>query len=804
MEDDRTFPQRASGSPLKPNPTTEATQRAAGPNFFRDGENVQFMWADKVLEHDFSDNVLRLKVRTLHQTHRTAQTHDSVMHQFVKEENSFGELVFEISFVTDYIFRVRYAGQQSTLDTLTDDPAFPPPEARMLSNIPKNIRSTFSASANTGNLELSTSSVRVVVQSSPFRLLGYLPGAPTPFWKQRISDLFTSDIIPCSIASHQGREAVFESFTLDPQEHVFGLGERFDSVERRGRPVDFVNHDAIGTSNTRTYINVPFFWSTNGYGCFLNSIARSEWDMGMSEAGSIGFCTEEKHMDYFILAGPSPREILHRYTSNLTGTAPMPPVWSFGLWMSRNSYQTWDVVHDIVKKADEANLPFDVVHLDTAWFQEDWNPDLKFGDRFPEPEKHMAILKEQGIRTSLWQYNFVPPREDNSLFVEAREGDFLGHAIKPDGTRSKDFHYYPNDTTGWKTDDIVIDFTNPEAADWYGKKIEHLIEQGASAIKTDFGDCIPAEASYLNIDGRRLNNLYSLIYNATVRKHVMKVSTDTAQWARSGTAGSQRYPVHWGGDSQCSWSALQGSLRATLSIGLSGFAFFSHDLGGFIGKPTPELYIRWAQLAVFSSHVRSHGAGDENGREPWFFGDQAVEIVGAFMRQRYRMLPYIIEQAQVSTKTGLPMVRGLVLEYPEDRNVWGIEGQYMFGSDLMVAPTLQPQAEASKHAIYLPAGTWYRFWDKKKIVSHGEWFNFDMAPLDRIYVFVKAGAMLCWASDRKRTFNQAGTVEKVEIYGQRDCAWSCGDGAGGSVDVIRSESGYTVVGREAVEVVVFE
>ena len=202
------------------------------------------------------------------------------------------------------------------------------------------------------------------------------------------------------------------------------------------------------------------------------------------------------------------------------------------------------MVHEIVKKADEVNLPFDVIHLDTAWFQEDWNPDLKFGDRFPEPEKQMAILKEQGIHTSLWQYNFVPPREDNSLFVEARDGDFLGHAIKPDGTRSKDFHYYPNDTTGWKTDDLVIDFTNPKAANWYGKKIEHLIEQGASAIKTDFSDCIPAEASYLNIDGRRLNNLYSLVYNATVRKHVMKVSTDTAQWARGGTAGSQRYPIH--------------------------------------------------------------------------------------------------------------------------------------------------------------------------------------------------------------------------------------------------------------------
>ena len=509
-------------------------------------------------------------------------------------------------------------------------------------------------------------------------------------------------------------------------------------------------------------------------------------------------------MDYFILSGPSPKRILQRYTHDLTGTAPVPPVWSFGLWLSRNSYQTWEVVDEIVKRADEYDLPFDVIHLDTAWFQEDWNPDLKFGDRFPEPEKHMAALMEKGIRTSLWQYNFVPPREDNCLYVEARDNDFLGHAIKPDGSRSNDFHYYAQDTTGWKTDDLVIDFSNPRAVQWYGEKIQHLIKQGASAIKTDFGDCIPPEASYLNIEGRRFHNLYSLIYNAAVRKHVLQVSDDTAQWARAGTAGSQRYPVHWGGDSQCSWSALQGSLRATLSIGLSGFTFFSHDLGGFIGKPTPELYIRWAQLAAFSSHVRSHGAGDDNGREPWYFGNEAVKIVGAFMRQRYRMLPYIVEQANLASRMGLPMVRSLVLDYPEDRNVWSIEGQYFFGLDLMVAPTLQPLAEAAKHAIYLPAGTWIGFWDKKKYVSRGEWADFDMAPLDRNHVFVKSGAILCWTAQRNRTYNNVGDVEMVELYGQRDGTWSCGDGQGSIIEVTRDHNAWTITGREGVKVVAYE
>lgn len=509
-------------------------------------------------------------------------------------------------------------------------------------------------------------------------------------------------------------------------------------------------------------------------------------------------------MDYFIVSGPSPKDILQRYTRDLTGNAPVPPVWSFGLWLSRNSYQSWEVVDDVVKCADKHDLPFDVIHLDTAWFQEDWNPDLEFGDRFPEPEKKMTELREQGIRVSLWQYNFVPPREDNRLYVEARDNDYLGHAVKLDGSRSKDFFNYPPDTTGWKTDDLVIDFTNPRAAEWYGQKIEALIRQGASAIKTDFGDCIPASASYLNIAGRRLSNLYSLIYNATVRRHVLNVSADSAQWARSGTAGSQRYPVHWGGDSQCSWSALQGSLRATLSIGLSGFTFFSHDLGGFIGKPTTELYIRWAQLAAFSSHVRSHGAGDDNGREPWFFGPEAVQIVGSFLRQRYQMLPYIVEQAQSSARAGLPIVRSLVLEYPQDRNVWDIDSQFMFGSDLLVAPTLQPLAEASTHSIYLPEGTWYGLWDKQKYTSHGQWVDFASAPLAQNHVFVKDGAILCWAAPRKRTYNQVGTVERVELYGCRDEPWACGDGQGGLVALTPGIGGWTVVDRDNVQVQVFQ
>ena len=632
-KDDRSFPQRATGDVAAPNPTTEFTQRQAGPDAFRDGENVQFMRAASIISHRFEKDCLYLRVKTTYQNSRTAQTHDSVMHQFIAEENYAGEMHLEISFFTENIFRVKFAGKSSILDALTDEPTFPPAEARMLIGKPQKVKLDFTE--EDGCLRLESPAVQIRATSDPFRLSAYRTGCKYPFWRQRLSDLFTADIVPCSIASHQGRDATFDAFALDPQEAIYGLGERFDGVARRGRPVDFVNHDAIGTSNTRSYINVPFFWSTNGYGCFVNSVARTGFDMGMSEQGTVGFYTEEKFMDYFVVQGESPQNILHRYTHDLTGTAPLPPIWTFGLWLSRNSYQTWTVVDEILKRMDELEIPHDVVHLDSAWFKEDWNMDLKFSkERFPEPEKKMASLLENGVHVSVWQCTFLPPRDDNELYVEALARDYIGREVLPDGSRGPKPFSYPEGSTGWRLDDLVIDYSNPEGVKWYTGKIAELVQMGVSAIKTDFGDCIPPDAHYKQIAGRRFQNLYSLAYNAANHEAISAVNPNTALWARSGTAGSQRYPIHWGGDSQCSWSALQGTLNAALSIGLTGFSYFSHDIGGFIGTPSPELYVRWAQLGLWSSHARTHGAGDDNGREPWFFGDEAVAIFRKYVQIR--------------------------------------------------------------------------------------------------------------------------------------------------------------------------
>jgi alpha-D-xyloside xylohydrolase len=415
---DLCFPQRATSQVQAPNPTTEQTQRQAGPNFFKDGENVQFMRAEAVASHSFrhgDDKVLCLEVKTAQYINRTAQTHDSVMHQFVDVPESPGAMSFEITFFTPHIFRVKSAGRERTLRDLTDEPDFPPPEARMLVGKRQDVPVQLEDSADV--TRFSSSAIDIHVQKKPFQLSASHHGESVPFWRQRLADIITADVIPCSITQHESRTATFEAFTLCPGEALYGLGERFDSVSRLGRPVDFVNHNAISTSNMRSDINVPFFFSTAGYGCFVNSTARTEWDMGMSEQRTVGFCTEEPHMDYFVIDGPTPKEILSRYTRDLTGTSLLPQIWTFGLWLSRNSYPSWSVVDDVVTQAKAHRIPVDDIHLDTAWFAEDWNPDLEFSrERFPDHEAKMAALLQDGIHVSLWQYTFAPPREDNRLF----------------------------------------------------------------------------------------------------------------------------------------------------------------------------------------------------------------------------------------------------------------------------------------------------------------------------------------------------------------------------------------------------
>jgi len=731
-----------------------------GPLAFMDGEGVLFMRAAKVTAVEVAGNTVKLVCETRGSLNRTVHTHETALHELADTAET-GVLYGEIVFWSPAISRVRF----STEPLPQEEPAFPPREARMLVGEPRDVPLQIEETAEAYTVSSSVVSVRI--QREPFHLQAF--AGEKLFWEQRRNELFTADIFDTAVANHAGRTAAFESFALAPQEEIFGLGERFDHVTRRGKAVDFWNKDAIGTSNTRTYINVPFLLSTRGYGLFVNSTCRTQWEIGTRDAETLGFAVEDGVMDYFIIYGPTPAEVVRGYCT-LTGFAPTPPIWSFGLWMSRNSYASWDVVHEVADGVRARGIPADVLHLDTYWFNEDFNCDLRFNEeRFAEPERHFRALKEQDFRISLWLYNFVPPRANNANYVEGAEKGYFAHSA--DGTPWR----LPEGTVGSWTDDAVIDFSNPEASAWFTGQIKALIAKGAAAIKTDFGEGIPEDAIYQNIDGRRFHNLYSLVYNAAVAQAIHEVTGEHIVWARSGTAGSQRYPIHWGGDSQCNWSGLTGTLRAALSIGLSGFPFFSHDIGGFIGRPTPELYIRWAQYGLFSSHSRCHGCGLDNSREPWSFGEEANRIFTDYARLRYRLLPYIYDQARKATVTAKPLVRALLFDYPADRNVWHIDDQYLFGDAFLIAPVLAPLQETTTRTLYLPRGTWIDYWTKAAIHSTGEWITREV-DLETMPIYVKAGSILPYGEEKDSTRNAIGPITCLEVYTGADSVLEYDDG----------------------------
>lgn len=704
----------------------------------------------KVIKTEEEENGLLLTLETEGREDILYFTHETSMYYNKPAEKSVNEVYLHINLWSDEIFRVVFSKNKEILNPFEGLPE----DARMLVAKPGNDRYTVSEDDN--QIDIKTDKIIITIDKNTTRISAkFFDGRE--FFAQKKNEFFTGDIKDLALCEKDGSYACFEAFELENDEVIYGLGERFDGIVRNGRTVDFHNKDAVGTTSRRTYVNIPFYLSTKGYGLFLNSGVKTEWEIGTKEISTAQFGVLDSQLDYFIIGGRTPKDIIKGYCF-LTGFSKLPPLWSFGLWMSRNSYTSWDVVDEIAEKIREKDIPCDVLHLDTAWFNRDWNCDLKFSEeRFPNPGEHFKKYEKDGFKISLWQYNFIPPNEDNTHYHEAVENGYL--------TKDKNGNPYqlPEECQGsWGTD-VTVDFSNPAACEWYKEKIAGLIRLGAGAIKTDFGEGVAEEAIYKNIDGKHFHNLYSLVYNSVVFDATASVTEQPFVWARSGTAGSQRYPLHWGGDSQCTFEALAGTLKAALSIGMSGIPFFSHDIGGFIGLPTDELYVRWAQFGLFSSHSRCHGAGDDTYREPWRFSEEAFEIFKFYDKLRYSMMPYIYEEAEKCIKTGLPMVRALYLEYPQDRNVRYIDDQYMFGDGMLIAPVLKPLSKTNVRDIYLPEGVWFDYFTKEKIVSTGMWIEREV-DLKTLPIYIKEGTVIKYCSAKNNLTNGMGEIIKTETW----------------------------------------
>ncbi|HUF34098.1 MAG TPA: TIM-barrel domain-containing protein [Acidimicrobiales bacterium] len=525
-----------------------------------------------------------------------------------------------------------------------------------------------------------------------------------------------------------GDPLAVECFALRPQEAIYGFGEQFLALDKVGQTIDVNMVEATGTTTPRSYKNIPFFVSTSGYGVFLNHSCRMTAWVGSMAAADVQVALEDDFLDYYVLLGDI-GEVLSAYT-DLTGKSHVPPAWSFGWWQSKISYRSAEETLEVIHRMREEGHPVDVLHLDTHWFREDWRCDLEFDpERFPDPAGYLAELAALGVKVCLWQLPYIP--EGSRLFDElAAAGGFVRNA--DGGIYDIGICYTP----GW-TGGVVgcIDFTNPEGVRVYQEHLRRLFALGARAIKVDFGEQAPLDGVYHDgTPGHRAHNLYPLLYNRAVAEVTAEATGDWIIWARSAWAGSQRYPLHWGGDSSPNWHNLGPQLAGGLSLGLSGFSFWSQDIGGFLGETGGDLLVRWVQAGVFLSHARIHGVGT---RELLRFPPEVRDICADYVRLRYRLLPYLLGAAADAVARSVPMARALVVDFQDDPSTWRIADQWMLGDSLLVAPVMDA---SGRRRVYLPAGSWTDWWTGERVEGR-RWIDVK-APLEVLPLYVREGGVI--------------------------------------------------------------
>ena len=521
------------------------------------------------------------------------------------------------------------------------------------------------------------------------------------------------------------------SFRCHANECFAGTGERFRKMDLSGQTFQLKNQDGQGVNNRRCYKNIPFYLSSRRYGVFYHTSYNCKLSLADHSTRSVQLLCEHATLDAFLIGGDTPERILRSYRM-LTGFPAMPPLWSFGIWMSRMTYFSANEVEEICGRLRREHYPCDVIHLDTGWFRHDWLCEWKFNpERFPDPEGFIRHLGEQGFKVSLWQLPYVAKGAEQ--LEEAKTNKYIGPLLHEQASEGSNFSAL--DYAG------TIDFTNPEATRWYQSLLRDLLRMGVKCIKTDFGENIHMDAIYHSMTPAQLNNLYALLYQKAAFEVTQEETGDGIIWARAGWAGCQRYPLHWGGDSASSWDGMAGSLRGGLHLGLSGFAFWSHDVPGFhsvpdfMNSPIDEnVYVRWTQFGVFTSHMRYHGTCK---REPWHY-PAIAPLIKKWWQLRYRLIPYIIDQSEKACKSGMPLVQALLLRHPHDRQCWHIDDEYYFGQEFLVCPVMNSD---NHRDIYLPEGMWVNFFTGERLEG-GRWYYDVETPLEHMPVFVRPSTVI--------------------------------------------------------------
>ncbi len=588
------------------------------------------------------------------------------------------ELPFSIEFVSDRTIRIR----------TTSGPQFrkEEPSLMLVNGIAKNAKNLWKYSKVVEGHKYTSSKGSVLITEKPWHVYIYDAKGKLLTSTLHLNDVKSTytPVTPFSFVRRaddysRNMDAVF---SMSPEEKIFGCGESFTQFNKRGQKVILWTDDANGVQNETMYKPIPFYMSSRGYGVFMHHSTPITVDFGKYFNAANSMMIGDDEADLFVFIG-EPKDILDEYT-DLTGKAEMPPLWSFGFWMSRITYFSEEEGRNIAKNLRKHKIPSDVIHFDTGWFEVDWRNNYEFSkNRFDNPTKMIADMKDDGFNVCLWQLPYFSPK--NTLFHDIID---KGLAVKD---KKGNIPY----------EDAVLDFTNPETVKWYQDKIASLLKMGVGVIKVDFGEAAPATGIYSNgRTGFYEHNMYPLRYNKAVADITKDVTGNSIIWARSTWAGSQRYPLHWGGDAATTNTAMASTLRGGLSLGLSGFTFWSHDVGGFVTKSPEDLYRRWTPFGMLTSHVRSHG---EPPTEPWEYSDDFLKGFRDADNMRYKLMPYIYAQAKHASEKGLPMLRALFIEFPNDPGAWLVDDQYLFGSDMLVAPLFE---NVSERNVYLPGGKW--------------------------------------------------------------------------------------------------
>lgn len=539
------------------------------------------------------------------------------------------------------------------------------------------------------------------------------------------------------------------SLQLGANTPVYGLGEKWSALDKRGQCVRSYNHDALGVNAEISYKNAPFAWSTDGWGVFVHTPAPVTHSVGFApwSQRAYGVLVEDAELDVFILHAQNGAEMLKNYHS-LTGKAPVPPAWSLGVILSKAYYRTAEELLETARMVREKNMPCDVITLDgRAWQDTDTRFAFEWdATRYPDPATVLNQLKAMQFKICIWEYPLVSVQ--NPLFKEMAKKGWL---IKD--KRTGEAYQYQWDMSAFAEvltplpESGIVDFTHPEAFAFWRDAHKPLFDLGVDMIKADFGEQIEDDnmIAYNGDSGMRLHNIYSLLYNQCVYEAAQKFSKNGPfLFSRSAWTGSHRFPSQWGGDPQADWGGLVGSIRGALSWGMSGAPFYATDVGGFY-KDTrdAELYVRWSQAAVFSAHMRLHGIGQ---REPWSYGEAAEDAVNQALKLRYQLLPYIQQCMQQAHDESLPVMRAMALAFPNDKLAWPFDMQFMLGDELLVAPCVVPGGIVE---VYLPKGDWLRFPCKTAVVG-GQLLRYTLA-LDEIAVFVRANASIPIGPDIQQT-----------------------------------------------------